>query len=208
MNDTQEIDVEFLSSEFNKANNTFPVNLVLHSEESRESGYDASKTKGFKKVNLPFDPTAGFHEYRIDFLPDRVMFYADAELLTEMNGTGVPTMPGNLQLEHWSNGNPLWSQGPPKTDATTTVSYMKAYFNSSLASRQDDYRTRCKDPSTPKAICAIPDNNATFFFSSVDNMAPNQTIYNQEKNSSGTARQWGPPLFAAALGISAWMVTR
>ncbi|KAI1094700.1 glycoside hydrolase family 16 protein [Rostrohypoxylon terebratum] len=205
MNDTQEIDIEFLSWEFNKNNNTFPVNLVLQSQESREAGFDASKTDDFKTINLPFDPTEAFHEYRIDFLPDRVLFYADAKLLTEMNGTGVPSTAGNLQVSHWSNGNDGWSRGPPKSDATTTISYVKAYFNSSLESRQTDFATRCTNPSAPKAVCAIPDNNATFFFSNSDNMTPNQTAYHE--NSSGRSMQWWSSLFAAALATSLWMDT-
>ncbi|KAI2626679.1 glycoside hydrolase family 16 protein [Hypoxylon sp. NC1633] len=202
-NDTQEIDMEFLSSEFNRSNSTFPVNLVLQSQESKDDGFDASKTRDFKKINLPFDPTVGFHDYRIDFLPDRVLFYADAELLTEMNGTGVPSTAGNLQLSHWSNGNAGWSQGPPSTDATTTVSYVKAYFNSSLESRQHDYETRCKNPSAPKAVCSIPDNNTTFFFSNSDNMAPNQTTYRE--NDGGQTRQWWLFPVAVALATSTWI---
>ncbi|KAI1144578.1 glycoside hydrolase family 16 protein [Hypoxylon sp. FL0543] len=204
MNDTQEIDIEFLSSEFDKSNNTFPVNLVLQTQESKANGFDASKTGDFRKINLPFDPTAEFHEYRIDFLPDRVLFYADDELLTEMNGTGVPSTAGNLQVSHWSNGNTGWSQGPPKTDAITTISYVKAYFNSSLESRLDDYKTRCKDPSAPLAVCAIPDNNATFFFSDIDNMTPNQTTYHENGGRRRTA--WWPSLFAAAFAASTSMV--
>lgn len=204
MNDTQEIDIEFLSSEFNRTNSTFPVNLVLQSQESKDAGFDASKTRDFQKINLPFDPTTAFHEYRIDFLSDRVIFYADDELLTEMNGTGVPSTPGNLQLSHWSNGNMGWSQGPPGTDATTTVTYVKAYFNSSLESRQHDYQTRCKDPSAPNAICAIPRHNATFFFSNVDNMTPNQTTYH---NNGGGRTRWCRRLFTfiVALVIGTWV---
>ncbi|KAL7626959.1 hypothetical protein AAE478_003734 [Parahypoxylon ruwenzoriense] len=204
MNDTQEIDMEFLSSQFNRGNSTFPVNLVLQSRESNDAGFDASKTKDFKKISLPFDPTTDFHEYRIDFLPDKVIFYADAKMLAEMNGTGVPSSPGHLHLSHWSNGNMGWSQGPPETDAITTVRYVKAYFNSSLESRQHDYQMRCKDPSAPSAVCTIPDNNATFFFGNVDNMSPNQTTYHE--NASLQAKQRWPCLFSAAFLSTAWMV--
>ncbi|OTB04957.1 glycoside hydrolase family 16 protein [Hypoxylon sp. CI-4A] len=200
MNDTQEIDMEFLSSEFNKSNNTFPINVVLQSQESKDKGYDASKTGDFKKLNLPFDPTEAFHEYRFDFLPNKVLFYADAELLAEMNGSSVPSTSGNLQISHWSNGNAGWSQGPPKTDAVTTVSYIKAYFNSSLESRQDDFKERCKDPTAPTAVCAIPNDNATFFFSDANNMAPNQTTYHE--NDSRPIREAWSFLFATALVIS------
>ncbi|KAI1106880.1 glycoside hydrolase family 16 protein [Jackrogersella minutella] len=206
MNDTQEIDIEFLSWEFNRDNNTFPVNLVLQSQESKDAGFDASKTGDFKKVNLPFDPTAAFHEYRIDFLPDRVRFYADAALLAEMNGTGVPSTAGNLQVSHWSNGNAGWSQGPPGADATTTVSYVKAYFNSSLESRQDDFRARCKDPEAPRAVCAVPENNATFFFSDDANLTPNQTTYHENAAAGARNTQWWSSLLAAAIATNGWMI--
>ncbi|KAI1811127.1 glycoside hydrolase, family 16 [Poronia punctata] len=176
-NDTQEIDIEFLSAEFDRANDIFPVNLVLQTRDAAAAGYDASNTTGLHRVNLPFDPSAAFHEYRFDFLKDRVLFYADANLLSEMTGDGVPTSPGHILLSHWSNGNPGWSRGPPASDAVTTVSYVKAYFNSSLEQRQQDFMTRCKDPAAKGAVCAIPDRNPTFFFSNGDNMTPNQTTY-------------------------------
>ncbi|GAW26343.1 putative glycoside hydrolase family 16 protein [Rosellinia necatrix] len=94
-----------------------------------------------------------------------------------MAGSGVPTTAGHLLLSHWSNGNPGWSQGPPTVNAVTTVSYVKAYFNSSLEQRQQDFTARCKDPSASGAVCPIPERNATFFFSNGDNLTPNQTSY-------------------------------
>jgi len=153
------------------------VNLVLQSKDAAAAGYDASNTTGLRRVNLPFNPSSAFHEYRFDFLQDRVLFYADAELLAEMTGDGVPTTAGHILLSHWSNGNPGWSRGPPTADAVTTISYVKAYFNSSLAQRQQDFVARCKDPTGKGAVCAIPDRNATFFFSNGDNLTPNQTAY-------------------------------
>ncbi|KAI1505516.1 glycoside hydrolase family 16 protein [Biscogniauxia marginata] len=188
-NDTQEIDIEFLSAEFNRGNSTFPVNLVLQSIASSDAGYDASGTGGFRKVNLGFDPTADFHEYRFDFLQGRVLFYADGEPLAELDGPGVPTTPGHLLLSHWSNGNPAWSRGPPSTDATTTVRYVKAYYNSSLPSRQADFAARCADPAAAGAVCAVPDNDAEFFFSYRDGMTPNQTTY----GGSGDGDENGAP---------------
>ena len=72
-----------------------------------EAGYDAKATGMFKQVNLTFDPSAGFHEYRFDYVAGRVLFYADSKLLAEMNGDSVPASAGHLILQHWSNGNPL-----------------------------------------------------------------------------------------------------
>ena len=62
LNDTQEIDMEFLSSQMNET--AFPVNLVLHSTLSFQNGGDASSTPSYKVVNLPFQPSNGIHEYR------------------------------------------------------------------------------------------------------------------------------------------------
>jgi beta-glucanase (GH16 family) len=188
--------MEFLSSQFIPENKTYPVNLVLQSEQSLAQGFNAAGTGNFIVANLPFDPTDGFHEYRIDFVPGNVVFYADGSILAKMNTTAVPTMPGHLELTQWSNGNPLWSFGPPPTEATITLSYVKAYFNSSDPERQSALISRCKDPTASGALCVIPDQigapvpppNAqqanssvppTYFFSDDHNKTQNQTIYHK-----------------------------
>ncbi|CAK7568151.1 MAG: hypothetical protein SEPTF4163_006134 [Sporothrix epigloea] len=189
-NDTQEIDMEFLSREYNASNRSYPVNLVLQSREAAESGFNAQGTPTFVKAYLPFDPTTGFYEYRIDFLPGRVYFYADSQLLATMAGDAVPTHAGHLVLQQWSNGNPLWSGGPPKENSVTTVSYVKAYFNSSSSQRHKDWSIRCRNPAAPGAVCAIPQATATnttasgWFFTNQNNMTNNQTV-SGHKSSSG-----------------------
>ncbi|KAL7814906.1 family 16 glycoside hydrolase [Trichoderma aethiopicum] len=195
-NDTQEIDMEFLSREFDASKKLYPVNLVIQSEASREAGYDASKTGTYKVVNLTFDPTEGFHEYRFDYLHNRVLFYADSQLLAEMNGTSVPSGPGHIILQHWSNGNSKWSGGPPKQDAVMTVSYVKAYFNSSDEHVQSSFAESCQkardddaDSDGKGRVCWIPDvtaSNATTggtFFNTSD---PNQPSSNGSGGGGGT----------------------
>ncbi|KAI0971768.1 glycoside hydrolase, family 16 [Xylaria arbuscula] len=205
-NDTQEIDIEFLSAQFDKDKGLFPVNLVLQSKEAAAAGYDAANTTGLHRVNLPFDPSTDFHEYRFDFLPDKVFFYADGDLLAEAAGSGVPTTPGHLLLSHWSNGNPGWSNGPPTADAVTTVSYVKAYFNSSLEQRHRDFASRCQDPTASGAVCAIPDHNATFFFSYGDNLTPNQTSYggNNDGSDDGGNKGGGEENTAGVSSAQTW----
>ncbi|KAL8365991.1 hypothetical protein RB595_004664 [Gaeumannomyces hyphopodioides] len=178
-NDTQEIDMEFLTREFNASSGTFPVNLVLQSRAAAEAGYNAQATGNFRKVNLPFDPTRDFHEYRIDFLAGRVVFYADGQVLAEMGGAAVPDRGGHLILQHWSNGNPLWSGGPPPREAVLAVSYVRAYFNSSARARQGDWAGRCADAAAPGAVCQIPsapDVRNPAFFTAMGNMTNNQTV--------------------------------
>ncbi|TVY80537.1 Beta-glucanase [Lachnellula suecica] len=199
-NDSQEIDMEFLSSQFIVENNTFPVNLVLQSPQSVQAGFNAVGAGNYKVVNLSFNPTIGFHEYRVDFVPGNVIFYADGSELATMNTTAVPTQPGHLILTQWSNGNDLWSFGPPTEDALIVVDYVKAYFNSSLTERQSDWATRCRDTTLPGAFCTIPDwntpsspstptlisGNSTqpFFFSDQNNMTVNQTVYHKSKGTT------------------------
>ena len=152
-NNTQEIDMEFLSSQFN---DSYSVNLVLQSPASTAAGYDASKTPSFLRYILPFNPAGGFHEYRFDWLPDRVSFYADGHWLHDMT-ENVPDSPGHLMLNHWSNGDPRWSGGPPASDAVLTVSYIKAYFNSSDPTRQGALRKGCSISNMETNVCKIPD---------------------------------------------------
>lgn len=134
------------------------MNLVIHSKKSMEQGYDAKKTDTFQRVNLDFDPTKGFHEYRFDYMPGRVLFYADSVLLAEMAGQDMPSAAGRLMLRHWSNGDPKWSGGPPKEDSILTVSYVKAYFNSSEGEGTSTWEEGCRKSSTP--VCVIPNGTA------------------------------------------------
>ena len=205
--------MEFLSRQFNPSNNSFPVNLVLQSPKSKELGYDASKTGNFVTANLAFDPTASFHEYRIDFVPGRVLFYADSVLLAEIGGAAVPTSAGHLLLTHWSNGNALWSGGPPVDTAAFQISYVKAYFNSSDPTRQSDYARRCTNPGASGAVCPIPNvvaagasaDNGTFFFSRQSNLTNNQTVFGQ--NSAGGPRVeplWRPVLAGSVIMSGLW----
>ncbi|GKT87977.1 glycoside hydrolase family 16 protein [Colletotrichum tofieldiae] len=188
-NDTQEIDMEFLTREFNPSNNSFPVNLVLHSRASLERGYDASGTGNFLKVNLGFNPTTDFHEYRLDYLRDEVTFYADGKVLGAMNGSAVPTEGGHLVLQHW-------------------MASVKAYFNSSLDTRKADHESRCIDPAAPGAVCAIPDNSA-FFFSTQVNMTNNQTVSGMsgvEHSVAGTVNAPSWMLVFAWLFLGIWFI--
>jgi hypothetical protein len=132
------------------------VNLVVQSKQSLKAGYDASKTGTYKRVHLDFDPTDTFHEYRFDYLPGQVLFYADSKLLAQMGGDNMPSAGGHLILQHWSNGNPLWSGGPPTEDAVVTVSYVKAYFNSSDNQRQSYLSQQCHE-SSEASVCLIRD---------------------------------------------------
>ena len=186
-NNTQEIDLEFLSRNFAAKNNS--LNLVVQSPASQAAGFNAAGTPGYRVMQLPFGPDDGYHEYRFDWLSDRISFYADNSWLIDID-VDVPSSPGALFLNHWSNGDPNWSGGPPASDAVMTVSYVKAYFNSSDENRNSQYAAACGSQASSQ-ICQIPDqkvapdptgsngNNSgsTFFFTQQPNMTVNQTLY-------------------------------
>lgn len=211
--------MEFLSQDFQSSNASYPVNLVLQSRAAAEAGYDASHTPTYQIVNLPFDPRADFHEYRIDFVPGRVLFLVDGTVLAEMdNPAGIPTHAGHLALNQWSNGNPSWSGGPPATDAVMEVRYLKAYFNSSDEARQRDFVARCTDPGAEGAVCDIPDitagndSAAGWFFSDHKNMTANQTVSSDSGISGGDDKNGGSAegvawvLMGASLAAAGWML--
>lgn len=111
----------------------------------------------FHTVN--FRPDQAYHEYRFDWTPEKVTYYADSQFLWEST-VGVPFHQGGITLNHWSNGDPGWSKGPPAKDAVMQFSYIKAYFNSSDPARQNDYKMRCHDPNDPATICTVPDQTS------------------------------------------------
>jgi len=155
-NNSQELDLELLSKDFN--NSQGAVNFVMHTPESWERGGDASNTTGYRLQPLPFRPDEQFHEYRFDWSPGKVDYYVDGQWVWQMNHQ-VPDHPGSLHMNHWSNGNPQWSTGPPDTDAIMTVSYVKAYFNTSNKAHNDGYRQRWANWNASQ-VCQIPDQKS------------------------------------------------
>jgi hypothetical protein len=199
-NNSQEIDMEFLSHQFNESQGA--VNLVLQSPQSVTNGFAAQGTNGFVVKALPFRPDGQFHEYRFDWAADSVEFYVDGKLLHRMT-ENIPQEGGSIFFNHWSNGDPSWSAGPPDRDTVMTISYFKGYFNSTDTERsQNDYKKRCPK-FDPTKVCAIPnqmsapdpangpDAAKTYFFSTdpKGDMTPDQTIYR-----NGATSVFGAPL--------------
>jgi beta-glucanase (GH16 family) len=147
--------MEFLSSNIGSSYN--PVALVMQTPESVAAGYNAANTSTFKIAQLPFAPNQDFHEYRFAWAPDRVTFFADGRWLQDLEWT-YPMAPGHLSLNHWSNGNSHWSQGPPAQDAVMTVRYVKAYFNTTDNVKNQDFEEGCGTGSG--FACVIPDDMA------------------------------------------------
>jgi beta-glucanase (GH16 family) len=182
--------MEYLSRQNNGSS---PINLVIQSPASAEANYNAINTTTFRVQNLPFNPSAGYHEYRFDWTPEQIIFFADGQLLQEFENTfdgDAPDAPGTLMLNHWSTGNAEWSGGPPAQDAVLTLSYVKAYFNLSNTTREAEWRGACTGSSDWQGrTCQIPDfpsqgidpqntaNSGKTHFFMYENGNVNQTMY-------------------------------
>lgn len=147
--DEAEIDFEFLSKLYTDPSKA-DLLLVIHAAP------EVSRDHIFQPTTVPFRPDFGYHEYRFDWTPGRITFYTDGKLIWETE-KGVPLEAGGLILNHWSNGDPGWSNGPPAQDAHMEFSYVKAYFNTTSDA---EYKTRCRDRSKPDAVCKVPDQTS------------------------------------------------
>lgn len=208
-NDTQEIDVEILSAQQFASRHQWPVNLVVQNTSTplalNGSGPRSSNME-FHMVQQPDGAVGGmFHEYRFDWLPDRIDFYVDA-WHTHTVTDNVPSSPGAIHFSHWSDGNPGWTHGPPAEDAVMTVAYVKAYFNTTSAPP-----LRGHDCSSPEwrgasdAVCRVPDQHAspwpggpmgnetgrTFFFSRGASVAHNMTEEGGHEHTIHDPREGG-----------------
>ena len=149
-NDTQEIDMEYLSK------NASIVHQIIQTTEAATKGFDASSTPDSYQWHSAFNLPQDYHEYRFDWMPDRLEFFLDG-MLTFIMREDIPTSPGHLLLSHWSNGNMGWSMGPPERDAKLTISYVKAYFNTTKSRLS---RSECTDYQVSGAVCLVPERTS------------------------------------------------
>jgi len=197
--------MEALSSQFYH-NGTNMINLVQQTPASAARGYSILGTD-YDVEDLPFDPTSGYHEYRFDVLPGQIYFYGDGILIGKMNAS-APAHSRHIILSHWSNGNPLWSGGPPINNAVMNIGYFKAYFNSSDPDRQSSAIARCPDPTAAGVYCPVSDasivNGTLFseFFSQQPNMTNNQTIYDKKSGTAGRDTIYTPAMALFGLTVA------
>ena len=84
--------------------------------------YAGGERTNTETMELGFDPTAGFHEYRFDFYSSGVEFYVDGELFKSWS-EGLTEQPMQLMLNSWF---PRWLEGKkPSTDRFTLVDWIK-----------------------------------------------------------------------------------
>lgn len=104
------------------------IDIEIYNDSARRimfTTYTGGSQTHTTTMQLPFDPTAGFHDYRFDYTPAAVRFYADGRLMQTWTD-GIPTTDMQLMLNTWF---PRWLEGrkPKKTVYTLvdSISYAR-----------------------------------------------------------------------------------
>ncbi|KAI8379842.1 concanavalin A-like lectin/glucanase domain-containing protein, partial [Choanephora cucurbitarum] len=133
-----EVDIELISA-LKPPEVYFAMHPLIY-----EHGKASPATHGSYPLDL--DPSVDYHEYRFDWFPTQTIFYVDGIERYRIS-QHVLAKPARVMLNHWTDGNPNFSQGPVKQHAVMSVKNITLFFNSSLA---EDLH--CQSTS----ICAIP----------------------------------------------------
>lgn len=149
-------------------------------------------------------PVTKYHEYRFDWLPDRIDYYVDGWLMATFT-ENIPSSAGAIHLSHWSNGNEHWSQGPPDQDAVMTVAYVKAYFNTT-ARRTEATENECASldwTGQNDVMCQIPDQTAPPWPGGpFGNDTGKTSFFTRRMDETVDEPADGPPLRSPAVGRS------
>ncbi|KAJ6459036.1 concanavalin A-like lectin/glucanase domain-containing protein [Mycena sanguinolenta] len=130
-NDTQEQDIEFLSSDTNY------YQTVHYTNQPGQLPNGNINSNAAKVVVIPGADFTTFGVHRIDWLPTSTTYSysGNSDSGTPVTSattitTHVPNTPSEFVINVWSNGDPEWSHGPPTADAIATLHYANLYFNS------------------------------------------------------------------------------
>jgi beta-glucanase (GH16 family) len=104
-----EIDVELLTKD------NRDLHFTLHHVQT---------SVDYKVVQLAFDPSMAFHEYRFDWYANKVDYFVDG-MLTATLTKQVPDMAAQIMLNHWSGNIEGWGGPAPIQDMFMEVDWME-----------------------------------------------------------------------------------
>ncbi|QRV95786.1 glycoside hydrolase family 16 protein [Ceratobasidium sp. AG-Ba] len=143
--DTQEADIEFLSSDAN-------YYQTVHQTNQPGLVNGNTDTNAYKMITIPGADFTAFHEHRLDWLPGSTKYFYDGTLKNTVSKNS-PTVASSILANVWSDGGSGWTKGPPTKDAIATVYYIKGYFNSTSLSASQ-FNSRCA-ASSNKTPCSV-----------------------------------------------------
>ncbi|CUA78512.1 hypothetical protein RSOLAG22IIIB_07127 [Rhizoctonia solani] len=115
--DTQEADIEFLSSD---------TDYYQRVHQTNQPGLINGNTdlNAYKEVVIAGADFTAFHEHRLDWIPGSTKYYFDGSLKSTVSKNS-PTVASSILANVWSDGGSGWTKGPPTQDAIANIYYIK-----------------------------------------------------------------------------------
>ncbi|KAL6720509.1 hypothetical protein ACLMJK_002433 [Lecanora helva] len=114
--DNQETDIEILTKDLATGAHYTNQNVAGNGPSTTITGA------------LPSDATTNYHEYRLDWIPGKTLFYLDGVLQKTLTAN-VPSVAGEWIWNNWSNGDSGWTSGPPTADNVMKIQRIDMYYN-------------------------------------------------------------------------------
>ncbi|ORY90233.1 concanavalin A-like lectin/glucanase domain-containing protein [Leucosporidium creatinivorum] len=124
-NDTQEADIEILTSYINtpSANGDVGAGLEFTNQKTGSEGLASN----YHVAYPDWDPRDDFHDYTLEWTASATRFYVDGELWKEIT-TNVPSVPSSFIWNNWSSGNVGWTAGPPTEDNVLEIENITGWY--------------------------------------------------------------------------------
>ncbi|WVR09774.1 hypothetical protein IAU60_006850 [Kwoniella sp. DSM 27419] len=116
-----EQDIEMLGQSFMKASDIADAGIQLTNWDPKWSGTD------FKITPFPANPTTDYHKYTIGWMPKKTTYYFDDKAI-DGPSKFRSVDPSQVVINHWTNGDPGFTEGPPKKDLVMKVKSLAFYL--------------------------------------------------------------------------------
>lgn len=160
-----------MSARYNDSE-TVDVNIFM-TDRSNDStlqwSYSATGTDA-DPVSMPISSllgasSDGFLEHRFEWTPDTLIYGNNNTNLSASNlvvnrddSHTIPSVAVPISFSHWSDGDPTASEGPPLIRSKLArIGYTRFFFNSTLASRQEEFESQCA-AAAASVTCSTDDN--------------------------------------------------
>ena len=153
-NDSQSIDITLMNADNpDLAWSSFLINGEYKGSVEHGVNFSDYGNASYNYKGSPWDLVP----YRIEWNSTRVeWFLGDAMVRNVTKKTKKPPLaPAPLYFQHWSLGDKYSSMGPPQKQSHANIAVLRAFFNSSLMSKEDHeaYDQRCNFMAT----CQVSD---------------------------------------------------
>ncbi|KPV77949.1 glycoside hydrolase family 16 protein [Rhodotorula graminis WP1] len=119
--DNREVDIELLTSYYTKGRGDSVKPGIQYTNHPLTADGEMYN----EVYPYPWDPTAAFHDYTVEWTASETIFSLDDQVIATFT-VNVPKKPMTFNWNSWSSGEPNWSAGPPTEDSFLLISAIAA----------------------------------------------------------------------------------